>query len=310
MRALFWLAVSLATCVGCGQSSASPAPPAAAPEPSEGPTPTPVPARSPSQWTLLYALPESQADRWFSSVWASETGQVVAVGNVLVTGRVGERFVLEPSPFDAVLLDVWGPDIEKLYAVGARGAIVRFDGKAWSVDRGPSGASRGRDELLHSVGSFLGSGSVVAFGPESLLARAADGGWVTPSSSEADQVRQRWGGFGLGSSPCAGATHGWFADRAGDAWVRCADGKVFALTAKGTEERGRSPSSCDRVGKSAFWQGALYTSCGGRMWKNERVSWTEEPTPSDIRQFAPTRDCLYAVGARQILRKCSDGAPR
>jgi cysteine-rich repeat protein len=135
-------------------------------------------------WTRVFGGGAGDDGR-INAFWESDTGEVFAVGAAVRVGQpvhaqivrcqgagCGEsagwsRIFLEEQGF---LHDVWGRSARDVFAVGARGTILHFDGEQWSS------MVSGIADDLHGVWG-VPDGPVYAVGDQGTILRYQDGAW-------------------------------------------------------------------------------------------------------------------------------------
>jgi hypothetical protein len=123
---------------------------------------------------------------WLEGVHASADGGATAVadGGKIYRRTGGPSGTWSPmtSPTGADLFSVWGPSDDLLYAVGAAGTILKWDGGSWTADTSPvsaelrhvRGAPDGTVLITGRATPAVGSGALVA----GTVLRLTAGSWV------------------------------------------------------------------------------------------------------------------------------------
>lgn len=82
------------------------------------------------------------ADQDLLGVWGSGPGDVWAVGGQNGAGAIfhwdGQRWTRDPLQIRSLLTGIWGSDANHVWAVGKAGLLLRWDGRAWLAETGPS----------------------------------------------------------------------------------------------------------------------------------------------------------------------------
>jgi outer membrane protein assembly factor BamD (BamD/ComL family) len=151
----------------------------------------PKPANDAQRWSWEHPLPQGNS---LNDVWVNpgKKNLVIAVGEagtILQAGRAG-RFKAVASPTRWALNAITGGTINAIYAVGAAGVVVHYDGAKWSVVRP---ASPGQPDLwgAHSGGP----GRLVAVGDGGAVVTLSGGRW-TRSKAATVTLRAVWGAEG------------------------------------------------------------------------------------------------------------------
>ena len=151
----------------------------------------PKPAKNAQRWSWEHPLPQGNA---LNDVWVNPGKQdlVIAVGEagtILQAGRAG-RFKVVASPTRWALNAITGSTITSVYAVGAAGVAVHYDGAKWTVVRP---ASPGQPDLW---GAFsAGAGRLVAVGDRGEVVTLSGGRW-TRGKAATVTLRAVWGDGG------------------------------------------------------------------------------------------------------------------
>jgi hypothetical protein len=132
----------------------------------------PEPAVAAARWAWEHPLPQGND---LHDLWVSPRGDAVAVGDagtILARLAGAKGFTVQISPTRWALYGLGGHALDSLYAVGAAGIVLRFDGKQWSVARK---ASPERPDLraVHSTRA----GQLVAVGEAGTIVELSDGAW-------------------------------------------------------------------------------------------------------------------------------------
>ena len=189
----------------------------------------------------------------FVAGWWGSVARVDATG---VTAKTGN------DAMGMNLLGVWGTSPKDVVAVGAGGTMLRYDGRAWSLD--PAGKG-------HDFTAIHGSdGALVASGREGLLLLRTKGQW---KALETGASEDRWGVWMSGDEIFAAGNKG--------TMVRCKGG-VCGPTATGTKNDltnvwGKSPTEVYAMGEKGTllrWDGA--------SWKMHGV-----PSGAELRAMGP-----------------------
>ena len=286
-----------------------------------------------AEWKIIYSLdPGPKKRKWFAGLWASETGDLFAVGLETVVHCLRDSAcTVEDLPAHHCPLAVWGRSPTDVFAVGLLGLILHYDGKVWKVENpmGPKGFERQR--LLNRVGPFLPD-AIVAGGSTRGMLKRVEGKWV-PLTKEWDRDRtlvvedpddyKRWKSSGIafdsdglifdegpeGLGPCKLAgLDCWKRDKAGSLWVMCQDRNTFWQRGEAWVPGGRAPKVCSQLGNWEYWNGAVFLSCDlwrgkEQLWRTQDGQWSREKAPAAIRAFSGTSTALYAVTDHLILRR-------
>jgi len=68
---------------------------------------------------------------WLLDIWGTSDGNLFAVGNDVLHSSGGVWSKMRTPPVDW-LMGVWGSSSSDVFAVGQAGAIIHYDGVAWS----------------------------------------------------------------------------------------------------------------------------------------------------------------------------------
>jgi hypothetical protein len=150
----------------------------------------PPPARDAPAWIWDHPLPQGNT---LYDVWESPKGEVIAVGEAGTILRRGPRdrtFSLVRSPTRWALRRLWGAGTESLYAAGAAGVILHYDGKEWRIIREPAA------EQADLWGIFAGeAGPTVAVGEGGVVVEGGRDRWSERRVTEVS-LRGVWGDGG------------------------------------------------------------------------------------------------------------------
>ena len=88
-------------------------------------------------WTPIR---DTQFSVWFTDVWAADAGNVFVTGKAGIQHYDGQQWTFMDDGLRHLLLPqngIWGWGADSAVAVAAWGAIVRYDGLQWSIERQP-----------------------------------------------------------------------------------------------------------------------------------------------------------------------------
>ena len=253
-------------------------------------------------------------------IWGSGPRDVYFVGSRIALHYDGEKLA-SFRPNAGALLDIWGITANDIFAVGASGAAVRYDGSAWNSIHSGTGAS------LYGVWGSSGS-DVYAVGDGGII-RHFDGAEWTESGGQAVTRRDVNDLWGLsGSDVYAVGVTGLIAHFDGSAWSLVNGGTsenlkgvwassstdVFAVGENGTILRGdassfgavASPTGLNLWDVHGSSPTDVYAVAGegnaGQVLHFDGTSWSvvfESPVPLySVWEVLPTE--VYAIGSGTV----------
>lgn len=204
---------------------------------------------------LLVTSPYPADVGW--GLWGEAQGSAVVAGGWGVVGRVdssGLQSLTGNVALGRNLTGVWGTSPTDVVAVGAEGALLRHDGKAWSLDPSGKGISF---TAIHGAKDML----VASARGGKLLVRK-NGAWTALASGTSKDLLAVWTN---GDEIFAGGDEGTV--------VRCARGKCAPMKTKIEDPihaiRGRSLTELYAVAMSA------------QLFRFAGTEWREVPGPGD-----------------------------
>jgi hypothetical protein len=290
-------------------------------------------SESAAEWKTIFTLDQGpKKDKWFAGLWASETGDLFAVGRETIVHCFRDgACTVQDLPEHYCPMAVWGPSPTDVFAVGWLGLILHYDGKDWKVENPMGPKSFARQRLLNRVGPFLPD-AIVAGGSTHGEIKRVDGKWV-PLTKEWSRDRdlvvenpddgKRWRSSGVlfdsaglvfdegpeNRGPCkTSGLDSWRRDKAGSLWVMCQDRSAFWQQGETWVPGGRAPKVCSLVGSTEYWNGSVFLSFDKwrgkeQLWRTQNGQWYREHTPAVIRDFSGTSTALYAVTDRLIIKR-------
>jgi hypothetical protein len=262
-------------------------------------------------WEKVYERPGKE--NFPAAVWADGDGWFAAWPGLLVTGGPGEP---RTQPMGARWIVAFsGASRSELYAVGWDELVLKLDGTRWIEEHlvtGPVREDRNREAaLLEQVTPLLIDVQTMpaAVGPWQVLVRHPDGTW----QALPEVPRQRVLALahqGPKEARPAGCAPGWWSWVGKDRAVfSCHDRRAYLFESGKVTPVGRSPKTCKRLDRPRTHGSAVFGLCGGRLWRRQGDRWQSISGPGDLRDYAITDHCLYAVTAQSVWRRCTPRPP-